>query len=226
MTSQAVDDPFEDDTPPVGTTTKAGARALARTAKQAAKQEQVAQRKELTEQSKQLAQIVNLMIAGYSLGDIALATGHTEAEMDRLLQRDMARYVRNQPALRVFVRNFISSKYMGLLDAVWDQATDEDHPEKLENQDRALRILNSMGRLHGAEAPTQAEVKVEASSETVEKMVAALAAKNGQMYDDGIFDVIDAEVVHEAAQASELELERSGAQVGDDQPGDEDFTDD
>lgn len=194
-----------------------------RTKKQVAAAEKLAEKRELQEDAKQLAQIVNLMIAGHSLADIAAATGHTADEMDRLLARDMSRYVRNQPALRIFVRNFISSKYTGLLDAVWDEATDKTHEFKLENQDRALRILKEMARLHGAEAPTQTEVKVEAAPETVEKMVAFLAGQSGQGYDADVFDTVPGEVIHEAARSAAGELERSAEAVGDPDPDDGSF---
>ena len=147
-----------------------------------------------------LAQIVNLHIAGYSLADIGSAIGSSPEEVDRLLNQDAQRYVRSQPALRNYVRGYISAKYTGLLEAVWDQATDKSHPQKLEHQDRALRILNSMGRLHGAEAPVQKEVKVETAPEAVEAVLNRIAAQQGQAYDASIFDdpdILDAEIVAE-----------------------------
>jgi hypothetical protein len=230
MSAQQIDtDPFEDDeVPPVMTAavhkaSKPGAAQLMRTQKQAKHQAALAQKQELTEQAKQLAQIVNLMIAGHSLADIAAATGHSPDSMDRLLQRDMTRYVRNQPALRVYVRQFLSAKYTEMLDAVWDEATDRTHADKLDNQDRALRILKEMGRLHGAEAPVQSEVKVDAAPEAVERMVAVLAQAQGQAYDTSVFDVIPGEVVLEAAEASGLALDRAASAVGEDQPGDTDW---
>lgn len=168
-----------------------------------------------------LAQIVNLHIAGYSLADIAKATGQTEADIDRLLQQSVSRYVRSQPALRAYVRNWISSKYTKLLDADWDLAVgDRSDPNNvtmpsLEHQDRAIRILDSMRKLHGADAPVQAEVKVEAAPEAVEKLVQALAAQQGLGYDVDVFDgdVVDAEVVHEAVGQSAQALEVSGNAV-------------
>lgn len=170
-----------------------------------------------------LAQIVNLHIAGYSLSQIGAAIGATADEVDRLLQADAARYVRSQPALRVYVRNWVSERYTRLLEAVWDEATDKTHREKLENQDRALRILDRMTKLHGAEAPVQSEVKVEAAPEAVEKLVQALAAGQGLGYDTSIFDVVDAEVVHDAHDEAVTALDAaseavSGNQEGDDEP--------
>src|SRR5690606_7006872 len=96
-----------------------------------------------------LAQIVNLHIAGMSLSQIGAAVGATADEVDRMLQRDAARYVRSQPALRVYVRNWISEKYMKMIEADWTAASDEHHREKLENQDRVDRFLRSMAKLHG-----------------------------------------------------------------------------
>jgi hypothetical protein len=167
-----------------------------------------------------LAQIVNLHIAGYSLAEIGASIGASAQEVDRMLQEDTARYVRTQPALRTYVRNWVSERYTQLLDAVWEDATDKHGKEKLEHQDRALRILDRMAKLHGAEAPTQTEVKVEAAPEAVEQLVAALAAAQGLGYDVDVFDVVDAEIVHAAPAEARAALEVSGNAVAEPQPGD------
>lgn len=179
----------------------------------------------------QLAQIVNLHLAGYSLADIGASIGATADEVDRRLSQDAARYVRSQPALRVYVRNYISERYTQLLDAIWKDATDmtpqklsvNGFDKKLASQDRAIKILDRMAKLHGAEAPVQSEVKIEAAPEAVEKLVAALAAGRGLGYDTSIFDgeIVDAEVVHEAVEQSHAELEVSGNRVAETQPEDE-----
>ncbi len=179
--------------------------------------------------AQRLAQIVNLHIAGFSLAEIGAQIGATADEVDRMLSADAARYVRSQPALRTYVRNFISGKYTKLLEAVWDEATDKMHREKLENQDRALRILKEMGNLHGAAAPTQAEIKVEAAPEAVEKLVASLAASQGLGYDASIFDLEPVEdeetgeIVHQAVEQSARALEVSGNAVEQPQPDDEEW---
>lgn len=160
-----------------------------------------------------LAQIVNLHIAGYSLADIGAQIGASADEVDRMLSEDAARYVRSQPALRTYVRNYISGKYNHLLEAVWDEATDKMHPHKLENSDRALRILDRMAKLHGADAPVQSEVKVDAVPETVDAMVKLLAAQSGGAYDDSVFDIVDAEVVEDAAVEADERTAVSGNAV-------------
>lgn len=178
-----------------------------------------------------LAQIVNLHLAGYSFAEIGAAIGASADEVDRMINLDATRYVRNQPQLRTWVRNWTSGKYATLLEAVWDEASAKPgevleghskpvaHRERMDSQDRALRILDSMRKLHGADAPTQAEVKIEAAPEAVEALVNALSAANGLGYDETIFD-IDAEVVHEAVEQS-AEAERvSGNAVGHDADGD------
>lgn len=173
--------------------------------------------------AEQLAQVVNLHIAGMSLAQIGQAIGATADEVDRMLSTDAARYVRSQPALRVYVRNWISDRYTHLLEAVWDEATDKNHPEKLENSQQALRILKEMSSLHGAPAPVQTEVKVEAAPEAVEQMVQALSAQKGLGYDvsvfdtdvmDAVADVVDAEIVHEAVEQTEQALLDAGEMVG------------
>ena len=83
----------------------------------------------------------------------------------------------------------------------------------LEHQDRALRILDKMAKLHGAEAPVQSEVKVESAPEAVEKLVSALAAQQGLGYDVGVFDVVDAEVVEDAVSQSADALGVAGDEV-------------
>lgn len=157
-----------------------------------------------------LAQIVNLHIGGWTLAEIGAATGMTEAEVDRLLAKDVARYVRSQPALRVYVRNWIGKKFTDMLAADIEAATDENHPAKLENQDRAIRILDRMAKLHGADAPVQTEIKIETAPEAVEALVRTLSAQQGQAYDDSIFDVeivedddLGTEVVGESVSGNE-----------------------
>lgn len=148
----------------------------------------------------QLAQIVNLHIAGYSLADIGASIGATAEEVDRMLAKDVARYVRSQPALRAFVRNWISEKYNGLMDASYPQAIDKTNEKQLEYYDRVLRTLNQMGRLHGAEMPVQSEVKLDAAPEVVQAMVEAIAEKQGFGYDDSVFDeeeIEDADIVED-----------------------------
>jgi hypothetical protein len=186
----------------------------------AAKAEAAAQAQALAAtQAARLAQIVNLTIAGHSLADIGAAIGATPEEVDRLLQSDMSRYVRNQPALRTYVRNWISSKYMKMIEADWDPATDPTHAEKLENQDRVMRMLDRMAKLHGAEAPVQSEVKVDAAPEAVERLVNALASSQGLGYDVDIFDV---EVVEDAVTETAKALEVSGNAVEMQQEGEPD----
>lgn len=197
--------------------------ALARRAEAKAEEDALAvQRTKAQERAARLAQIVNLHIAGFSLADIGASIGATESEVERMLTEDTQRYVRTQPALRTYVRNFISGKYNDLLEAVWDEATDKTHKEKLEHQDRALRILDRMARLHGAEAPTQTEVKVETAPEAVDKLVQKIAAAQGLGYDTSIFDVVPGQVVYEAVEASHAALEESSSAV-EDSDGDDDL---
>lgn len=196
---------------------KGKAVPLVRTAKQSKALAKRAQKQALEAEAKshavRLAQIVNLHIAGYSLAEIGASIGASEAEVDRLLQSDATRYVRNQPALRTYVRNWISAKYTKMIEADWEAASDKDHREKLEHQDRVMRMLDRMSKLHGAEAPSQAEVKVDAAPEAVEKLVNALAAGRGLGYDASIFDVVDAEIVSEASAETDTALEVSGNAV-------------
>jgi len=230
MSAQADEDLSELMTDELAEAPKPVARPLVRSAKQKAAAQRAAQKRELAlaqtaaqQQAARLAQIVNLHIAGFSLTAIGAQIGATADEVDRMLSTDAARYVKTQPALRVYVRNFISEKYSGLLEAVWDEATDKKHPEKLENQDRALRILKEMARLHGAEAPTQAEVKVESAPENVEKMVAVLAAAQGAAYDATIFDTVPGEVVHGMTTQAHDATVVSGNRIGLPDESDEDF---
>lgn len=160
--------------------------------------------------AQQLAQIVNLTIAGHSYADIGASIGKTADEVEQMLVRDAGRYVRTQPALRTYVRNFLSEKYSGLLEATYDQAIDKNHPDQLDYSAQSLRILKEMGRLHGAEAPTQSEVKVEAAPEQVEALVAALAQGKGIAYD---MDVFDAEIVEDIHEADVRELEAASDAV-------------
>jgi len=201
---------------------KKGAKALERTAAQQAQASIVAARMAANQQAAKLAQIVNLHIGGYSLAQIGAAIGASESEVDRMLQNETARYVKNQPALRTYVRNYISEKYKGLLDATYAQATDKTNKQQLEYQDRSLRVLKEMARLHGAEAPTQSEVKVEATPEAVDALVQKLAAGEGLGYDTDIFDVEYVEEVHEAAEQAHEATVVSGNAVSEPQEGEPD----
>lgn len=198
---------------PLKRTKKQRKAAEKRAAERAAEVELAQAQSAAQQQAAQLAQIVNLTIAGHSLASIAASIGATEAEVETMLAEETSKYVRNQPALRVFVRNFISNKYAGLLDAVYDDATDKTSKVRFEAQTASLRILKEMGRLHGAEAPTQTEIKVEATPESVERIVAALAAGEGLGYDDSIFDTVPGTVVHSAVDDTAAALEVSGNAV-------------
>src|ERR1700751_2145238 len=202
---------------------KKNAKALVRTPAQKAAATKAAKQQLDHANAVRLAQIVNLHLAGMSLGEIGAQIGATADEGDRMLAPDAARYVKSQPALRVYVRNYISSKYTELLDAVWDDATDKTSSGKvnvggfdlkLASQDRAIKILDRMAKLHGADAPVQQGVKVDAAPETVENMVKILAARSGQAYDDSVFDVVDAELVEDAVDEAHAALEVSGNAVG------------
>ena len=172
-------------------------------------------------ESKKLAQIVNLHLAGYSLSDIGDAIGSTSEEVEAMLTKDTAKYVRTQPALRAYVRNFVSGKYTKLLEANWDEATDPNAPRQLEAQDRSIKILERMAKLHGAEMPVQSEVKLDAAPEAVDKLINALASGQGYGYDDSVFDVVDAEIVHDAVTES-AQAEASSAAEIDGAAGDDD----
>lgn len=163
----------------------------------------------------QLAQIVNLHIAGHSYADIGAQIGMTGDEIERMINTEAARYVRTQPALRNYVRHYISGKYSELLENVWARATDDTHKENLEAHDRATRILDRMARLHGAEAPVQKEVKIESSPEAVEKVVEALARASGRGYDPTVFDV---EVVEENPVSALREIEARALEVSGNDP--------
>jgi hypothetical protein len=208
---------------PVRMTRKQQAKAAKRAAAKKARDDLAAAQSAAQQRAARLAQIVNLHIAGHSLADIGASIGMTAEQVDAMLMNETARYVRTQPALRTYVRNWISSKYTDMLDADMEIATDANHSEKLDHQDRVIKILKEMGRLHGAAAPTQTEIKIEAAPESVERMVAALAASAGQGYDASVFDVIDVEVVHEAAEQAHRALEVSGNAVEQEQPDDRDL---
>ena len=182
-----------------------------------------------------LAQVVNLHLAGYSLADIGAAIGASAEEVDRMISTDATRYVRSQPQLRTWVRNWTSGKYTELLEAVWAEASAKadaipegrtapvPHKVRMDSQDKALRILDSMRKLHGADAPTQTEVKVEAAPEAVEALVRSLSRDQGLDYDETVFDVVDAEVVHDAVEQAAQAEQVSGNAVGEDADGDEEW---
>jgi len=216
-TMDDLDDLLPDDLLP---SPKGAAKPLARTQKQIAAAAAKAERDRLDAErteaetraeaaAKRLAQVVNLTIAGYSYDEIGAAIGATGTEVERMLNNDVERFVRNQSSLRVWVRKFVSGKYLGLLDSVYDEATDKNNKDQLEYHVAAVRVLERMAKLHGADMPTQSEVKVEAKPEAVEELVKQLAAGRGLGYDAGVFDVVPGEVIHKAAQEAPAALERA-----------------
>lgn len=166
------------------------------------------------------AQIANLLIAGHSIESVAASLGSTPEEVERMLTADSARYIRTQPALRSWVRQYISGKYTTLLGAVWDQAVDVNHRDQLAYQDRARPLLDRLAKLHGADAPTQAEVKIDHTPESVQSIVNKIAASQGLGYDIDIFDdddVVEADVVQDSLAA----IEAAAAEADAPQPEDE-----
>lgn len=160
-----------------------------------------------------LAQVVNLTIAGFSYEEIGAQIGATPAEIEQMLERDAARFVRSQSSLRTWVRKFVSGKYLGMLDSVYEEAVDKQNKDQLEYQLAAVRVLERMTKLYGADMPTQAEIKVEAKPEAVERLVQQLAAGEGLGYDTSIFDTVPGEVVHEAAAEAPAALEAASREV-------------
>jgi hypothetical protein len=216
---------------PANAAAKKAAVPVVRTARQEAALAKKAKADADLAAATRLAQIVNLHIAGMSLGQIGAEIGATADEVDRMIQSDAARYVRTQPQLRVFVRNYVSGKYSELLAAIWDDAVDmttnqkltvQGFDRKLASQDRAIKILERMAKLHGADAPTQTEVKVEAAPEAVDKLVQVLSMAQGHGYDMSVFDVVDAEEVHEVADEAAAALKQSSEHVGDVDPANPD----
>lgn len=170
--------------------------------------------------SMRTAQIANLLIGGHTFESIGAATGASAKEVEDMLNADSTRYIRSQPALRQWVRRWASGKYSELLGSVWDQAVNPNHREQLAYQDRARPLVERITKLHGAEAPTQAEVKIEQAPESVQRIVDAIAASQGMGYDVDIFDtpdVVDGVLVDET-HAAEI---RSAEQADSDQPEDE-----
>lgn len=200
-------------------------RQEAAVVKAAEQRDLAVQRTKAKEDAAQLAQVVNLVISGHTFEEIGAAIGASADDIERMVTTGSEKYVRTQPALRTWVRKWISEKYSVMIDADWEVAADKLHPDKLEHQDRVVKMLVQMERLHGAAAPTQSEVKIEHSHDAVESLVRKLAERQGQGYDVSIFDdeddTVDAEVIHDSADAALAALEQASKDVGAPQPDDE-----
>lgn len=66
-------------------------------------------------------------------------------------------------------------------------------------------------------------MKLEAAPEAVEALVKSLSRDQGLDYDETVFDVVDAEVVHEAVEQAAHAEQVSGNAVGEDADGDEEW---
>lgn len=210
--------------------TAAQAAAIAKRAAEKAREDDLAEQVSAADEAAaRSAQIANLLIGGHTMASIAAATGQSEDELEQMLAADSARFIRSQKSLRVWTRRYISERYSRMLEANIDAATDKMHPARLENQDRVLRILAGLERLHGAAAPTQTEVSVEAAPEAIERMVALLAAEQGKGYDPDIFTLSDddvtevREVAHAAPANALAALEAAADATEQDQPEDRDL---
>lgn len=207
---------------------KKGAVAKQRTAKQQAAlvEKQKRDEAELLRASdkaaaQQLAQIVNLVIAGHSYAAIGAEIGKSADEIEKMLIDNAGQYIRTQPALRAYVRNFISEKYTGLLEATYPQAVDVNRADQLDYVSAVQRTLKELGRLHGSEAPTQSEVKIESTPEAVEDLVTRLAQSRGIDYDMDVFDAeVVEDVVGEVHEQDVRALEQASLDV--EQEGDDD----
>jgi hypothetical protein len=163
--------------------------------------------------AQRLAQIVNLHIGGMSLAEIGAEIGATADEVDRMIATDAQRYVRSEPMLRKYVRNWVSDRYAKMIEVDMPFATDPNKADMLEHQDRAVKLLDKMAKLHGAEAPAQSEVKVEQAPEAIDRIVAALAAQNGLGgYDADVFDLDDDDVT-EVVEEAQTALAVSGNEI-------------
>lgn len=203
---------------------------LQRTAKQQAAIERAAEKRaeaeDLARQQSEAdavaatqAQLANLVIAGFSFEQIGASIGASPAEVERMLNESSARYVRTQSSLRIWTRNYLSGQYAKMLEVDMPIATDPNRADMLEHQDRAIRILSQLAKLHGAEAPSQSEVKVETAPEAIEKMVERLSRERGTGFDLEVFDLDDDDIVeiNEAAASAPAQslaaLERASAEV-------------
>lgn len=208
------------------TAPKGKAQALKRTARQQAVTKKAAAAQaaqDLREADKaaaqQLAQMVNLVISGHSYASIGAAIGKSADEVEEMLVRESGRYIRTQPALRAYARTLISEKTAGLLEATYPQAVDTSRRDQLDYVSSVQKTLRDLARLHGADAPTQAEVTVAASDETVEALVTRLAQNQGLAYNDDVFDLDDDdvhEVVDGIVEHSHAALEAAEAALDND----------
>lgn len=165
--------------------------------------------------AKQVAHILNLQIAGWTLDEVAAATKMSREAVEDLLLRHQRRFVKNQKELVAHMRGLASDRLDRLLKSVWADATDDESPKQFAAQDRALRNIEQQRKLWGLDAPAQVEISHRPSDEAVADLVTKVSAviTGVPLEDDDVLELDPddyAEVVEEQGAGHEGDGDRAG----------------
>lgn len=105
---------------------------------------------------------IQMRIAGATFSDIGKALGITRSRAHALVRAELADMAANRVESRESLRTLMGERYNALLKRLWMESgvvrkADGSSELRVDVVDRILRVMESMTRLHGIEAVTQAE---------------------------------------------------------------------
>jgi hypothetical protein len=167
---------------------------------------------------------IQMRIAGATFTDIGKALGITKSRAHALVRSELADMAANRADSRESLRTLMGERYNAILKRLWMESgvvrrQDGSTDLRVDVIDRILRVMESMTRLHGVEAVTQAEeealvlrasgsrlamlmmkfVPEEQRDAMVKELERVLAEKEAQ----GDIDDDEREIIDGAAQPSE-----------------------
>lgn len=105
---------------------------------------------------------IQMRIAGATFTDIGKALGITKSRAHALVRSELADMAANRADSRESLRTLMGERYNAILKRLWMESgvvrrQDGSTDLRVDVIDRILRVMESMTRLHGVEAVTQAE---------------------------------------------------------------------
>ena len=105
---------------------------------------------------------IQMRIAGATFTDIGKALGITKSRAHALVRSELADMAANRADSRESLRTLMGERYNAILKRLWMDSglvrrQDGSTDLRVDVVDRILRVMDSMVKLHGVEAVTQAE---------------------------------------------------------------------
>lgn len=155
--------------------------------------EQIEMGKHPAKPVRQSKTILDLRMAGVSFEDIADVMGYEdEAEVRKELEKASAILLKENPETKAAVRDLVGRRLERLLRAVWAKAINEDHPDQMAAQQRALAVIDRHIKLMGLDAPAEHRLEVTPMQSEIESLIAAITGTS-ELPEE--IDIFEADVV-------------------------------